>query len=158
MLSFASYPAANRHYSSFSMSIPFLSVHSGRLVAAIAYGGLLLAGCGHALPRLPGFDAATWRADPYACRDQRRNAVPALAQGREQLYEARADDVTALLGPPDEEELRAGTEKVYYYYLEPGTQCNGRHARSGAACLSIRFGPIGTVTEVLTDPLSPKVL
>ena len=123
-------------------------------VAVVGLGGLLLVGCGHALPQLPGFDAATWRADPYACHNQRRAAVPALARNRERLYEARADDVTALLGPPDEEELRANTEKVYYYYLEPGTQCEARHARSGAACISIRFGPIGTVTEVLTDPLS----
>lgn len=122
---------------------------------AVVWAGLgLLPGCGHALPELPGFDAAAWRADPYACRDQRRAALPALARSREHLYEARANDVTALLGPPDEEELRAGTEKVYYYYLEPGTQCQGRHARSGAACLSIRFGSVGTVTEVLTDPLA----
>lgn len=118
--------------------------------------GSLLGGCGHALIQLPGFDGVAWRADPYACHNQRRAAVPALIRAKEQLYEARANDVTALLGPPDEEELRAGTEKVYYYYLEPGTQCDGRHARSGAACLSLRFGPIGTVTEVLTDPFTPK--
>lgn len=118
-------------------------------------GGSLLAGCGHSLPQLPGFDAAAWRADPYACRNQRRAAVPVLRQAKERLYEARANDVTALLGQPDEEELRAGTEKVYYYYLEPGTQCNGRHARSGAPCLSLRFGPLGTVTEMLIDPLTP---
>ncbi|WP_201982157.1 hypothetical protein [Hymenobacter rubidus] len=118
---------------------------------AIATG---LASCGHSLPQLPGFDAVAWRADPYACRDQRRTAVPVLTREKEKLYEARADDVTALLGPPDEEELRAGTEKVYYYYLEPGTQCAPTHRRSGAACISLRFGPLGTVTEVLTDPLT----
>ncbi|HEX8507261.1 MAG TPA: hypothetical protein VF630_17995 [Hymenobacter sp.] len=125
------------------------------LVASIVACGLL-SGCGHALPELPGFDAATWRSDPYACLDKRRAAVPALLRSKEKLYEARANDVTALLGQPDEEELRAGTEKVYYYYLEPGTQCQGRHLRSGAACISLRFGPIGTVTEVLSDPLTPK--
>lgn len=113
-----------------------------------------LAGCGHALPTIPGFDAPTWRADPYACNNRRRAALPALLRFKEQLYEARADDVNALLGPPDEEELRANTEKVYYYYLEPGTQCNAGHARSAAPCISLRFGPLGTVTEVLTDPLS----
>ncbi|WP_197076629.1 hypothetical protein [Hymenobacter terrenus] len=137
------------------MPTSFLSAYSlRRAVSAVCCG--LLVGCGHALPKLPGFDAETWRADPYACRDLRRAAVPTLVQNKEQLYEARANDVTALLGQPDEEELRAGTEKVYYYYLEPGTQCEGRHARSGAACLSLRFGPLGTVTEVLTDPLTPK--
>ena len=115
-----------------------------------------LAGCGHALPRVPGFDAPTWRADPYACRDQRRAAVPALLRAKEQLYEARADDVNALMGPPDEEELRANTEKVYYYYLAAGPQCAAGHARSAAPKLSLRFGPLGTVTEVLADPLVPN--
>lgn len=124
----------------------------GRALAVSGFG--LLLGCGHSLNQLPGFDAAAWRADPYACRDQRRAAVPVLARSKEKLYNARADDVTALLGPPDEEELRANTEKVYYYYLEPGTQCEGRHARSGAPRFSLRFGPLGTVTEVLTDPLT----
>ena len=130
----------------------FLPTRLWRLLVLFAAGGLLQS-CGHALPELPGFDAATWRSDPYACRNLRRAAGPALIRGKEQLYEARANDVTALLGPPDEEELRAGTEKVYYYYLEPGTQCQPRHVRSGAACLSLRFGPIGTVTEVLMDPV-----
>ncbi len=114
-----------------------------------------LAGCGRALPNIPGFDAPAWRADPYACRNQRRAAVPALLRVREQLYESRADDVNALLGPPDEEELRANTEKVYYYYLEPGTQCAAGHVRSAAPRISLRFGPLGTVTEVLADPLTP---
>lgn len=119
----------------------------------ILVGLLVLSGCGHALPTISGFDAPTWRADPYACHDQRRQALPALLRAREHLYEARADDVNALLGPPDEEELRANTEKVYYYYLTPGTQCRPGHRRSAEPRLSLRFGPLGTVTEVLSDPV-----
>ena len=155
MLSFATYLPTYGSIS-FSLPMPRFSLAPARLRGAVllAFGGLWLSSWGHALPRLEGFDAAAWRADPYACRNQRRAAVPALVRGREQLYEARANDVTTLLGQPDEEELRAGTEKVYYYYLEPGTQCEARHARSGAACLSLRFGSIGTVTEVLMDPLA----
>jgi len=114
----------------------------------------LLTSCGHALPQLPGFRDAAWRADPYACRNQRAAELPALLQHKEQLYEARANDITALLGHPDEEELRASTEKVYFYYLQPGSQCDARHLRSTAPRLSLRFGPLGTVTEVLADPLT----
>ena len=128
---------------------------TGRLSFVILASPFLLSACGHALPQVPGFDAATWRADPYACRNQRRAGLSVLLRAKEQLYEARADDVNALLGPPDEEKLRANTEKVYYYYLEPGTQCNGRHLRSAAPRISLRFGPLGTVTEVLSDPLTP---
>lgn len=138
MAQFAVYLRVRRHLSSF-----------------LLVGSSALAGCGHALPNIPNFDATTWRADPYACHDQRRAAVPALVRAKELLYEARANDVNALLGPPDEEELRAYTEKVYYYYLEPGTQCAAGHVRSAAPRISLRFGPLGTVTEVLSDPLTP---
>lgn len=112
-----------------------------------------LGGCGHALPSIPGFEAAAWRADPYACRGQRVALLPPLLAARAQFYNARADDVTALLGHPDEEELQAQTEKVYFYYLTPGTQCGPRHPRSAQPRLSLHFGPLGTVTEVLVDPL-----
>ena len=114
----------------------------------------LLAGCGHALRSVPGFDAAAWRADPYACQGRRAALLPPLLAARATLYEARADDVTALLGQPDEEELQVQTEKVYYYYLAPGAQCGPRHPRSEAPRFSLHFGPLGTVTEVQSDPLA----
>ncbi|MGI4835010.1 MAG: hypothetical protein ACRYFK_16280 [Janthinobacterium lividum] len=115
--------------------------------------GLLLAGCGHALPNVPGFAAAAWRTDPYACLGRRAALLPPLLAARTRLYDARADDVTALLGHPDEEELLAQTEKIYSYYLLPGAQCGPRHPRSAAPRLRLRFGPLGTVTEVQAEPL-----
>ncbi len=131
--------------------LPAARLHSvARTLAAAGLAGSLIA-CGHALPQVPGFDAAAWRTDPYACRNRRAALLPPLLAAREQLYEARANDVTALLGQPDEEELRANTEKVYFYYLAPGTQCAPGHRRSAAPQLSLRFGPLGTVTEVLAD-------
>ncbi len=117
---------------------------------------LALAGCGHALPPLPGFEPARWRADAYGCQGQRAALLPALLQARDRLYATRADDVTALLGHPDEEELREGTEKVYIYYLVPGPQCPPPHRRSVAPCLRLHFGPLGTVTEILADPAASQ--
>ena len=123
-----------------------------------AGAALLLGGCGHALPSVPGFAAAAWRADPYACHNQRAALLPPLLAARTQLYGARADDVNALLGPPDEEELQAQTEKAYCYYLVAGAQCGPRHPRSEAPRLRLHFGPLGTVTEVQADPLLPADL
>ena len=118
--------------------------------------GLALAGCGHAISSIPGFDAAAWRADRYACAGHRAALLPPLLAARPQLYRARANDVTALLGRPDVEELLAQTEKVYHYYLVPGAQCAPRHPRAATPQLSIHFGPLGTVTEVQADPLGSK--
>ena len=119
--------------------------------------GLALAGCGHAISSIPGFDAAAWRADRYACAGHRAALLPPLLAARPQLYRARANDVTALLGRPDVEELLAQTEKVYHYYLVPGAQCAPRHPVAPTPRLSIHFGPLGTVTEVQADPLSEAI-
>ena len=126
----------------------------GRAAAAVAL--LALGGCGHALPPLPGFVPAAWRADAYGCQGRRAALLPALLKARDQLYFTRADDITALLGHPDEEELREGTEKVYIYYLVPGPQCQPAHRRSAAPCLRLHFGPLGTVTQIIADPAGPK--
>jgi hypothetical protein len=111
----------------------------------------LLSGCGHALTTIPGFQAAAWKADTYACQGKRAALLPPLLAARASLIEARADDVTALLGQPDEEELQANTEKVYYYYLTPGPQCGPRHPHATGPRLTLHFGPLGTVTEMLAD-------
>ncbi|MGI4885798.1 MAG: hypothetical protein ACRYFR_12640 [Janthinobacterium lividum] len=128
-----------------------ISLRFARWVGPVATG-LALAGCGHALPPLPGFAPAAWRADTYGCQGRRLALLPALLKAREKLYLTRADDINALLGQPDEEELREGTEKVYIYYLTPGPQCQLPHRRSAAPCLRLHFGPLGTVTEILADP------
>ena len=127
---------------------------AGRLLPLALAG--LLAGCGHALPDIPGFAAPAWRADRYACAGQRVALLPPLLAARPRLYEARANDVTALLGPPDEEELLAQTEKVYHYYLVPGPQCGPRRPHAGGPRLSLHFGPLGTVTEVQADPVPSR--
>lgn len=118
---------------------------------AVSVTAVLVSACGHALPELAGFDSAAWRRDTYACQNQRARQVGILNRYREQLYGARIADIDALLGRPDEEELSAQTEKTYYYYLEPGTQCAPAHQRSSANKLALRFGPLGVVTEVLYD-------
>ncbi|MDF7811420.1 hypothetical protein [Hymenobacter sp. YC55] len=111
---------------------------------------LLIAACGRSRPNLPGLDSATWRQDPYGCRNVRASQAKAFLKAKEQLYGSTTATIEELLGRPDEEELAEQTEKTYYYYLVPGPQCSPNHQRSAVNRLSIHFGAIGTVTEVLT--------
>lgn len=133
------------------MAFPFRFLLRPRAGLGLPLAGLLgLGSCGHALSEVAGFDAAAWRADPYACHNRRAALLPPLLAARATLYEARANDVTALLGKPDEEELQVQTEKVYYYYLTPGLQCGPHHPHTTAGPrLALHFGPLGTVTEVI---------
>jgi len=123
-----------------------------RHLLAVAVFPLLLSACGHDLRAIPGFDAAAWRQDAYACRNQRTALLPTLLQHRNLLYDTRTDAIDALLGHPDENELSEQTEKIYIYYVAPGAQCTPRHPRSPASKLRLRFSPTGIVSEVLYQP------
>ncbi|HEX8427481.1 hypothetical protein [Hymenobacter sp.] len=111
---------------------------------------LLFASCSRSRPVLPGLDSAVWRQDAYGCRNLRAPQAKSFLKAKEQLYGKTTATVEELLGRPDEEELAEQTEKTYYYYLVPGPQCEPGHQRSAANKLSIHFGALGTVTEVLT--------
>ncbi|GAA4007575.1 hypothetical protein GCM10022408_19450 [Hymenobacter fastidiosus] len=117
----------------------------------------VLPSCGHSLSSIPGFDPVSWRKDVYACQNQRARQLPAINAYRETLYGTRTASIDALFGRPDEEELNEQTEKTYYYYIEPGTQCEPRHQRSTANKLTFHFGPTGIVTAVLYErPLTAQ--
>lgn len=127
------------------MKLLTLRLHRLLLPAAL----FVLSGCGHALPSLPGFDAAAWKTDPYGCNGQRTALVPILEKHRAKIFEARINDITNLLGHPDEEELGEQSDKVYIYYVAPGTQCAPSHPRAAANRVMLRSGATGTVTEVI---------
>ncbi|UPL50835.1 hypothetical protein [Hymenobacter sublimis] len=122
----------------------FLSRFAGGLLLAA-----LLSGCGHALPDFPGFDSAAWRKDSYGCQSRRAALLPILEKHRNELYGARLNDVTSLLGHPDEEELGEQSDKVYVYYVAAGQQCAPGHPRSTRSRVLLRSGATGTITEVI---------
>ncbi|MBB4602077.1 hypothetical protein HNQ93_002354 [Hymenobacter luteus] len=111
--------------------------------------GALTAGCGHSLPSLPGFDSEAWRADAYGCRSKRATLLPVLEKHRGELYGARVNDITRLLGHPDEEELGEQSDKVYIYYVTAGLQCAPGHPRAARGRVMLRSGATGTITEVI---------
>ncbi|MBX0289781.1 hypothetical protein K3G63_04990 [Hymenobacter sp. HSC-4F20] len=133
-------------------TVPFLL----RQVAGCLLLSGLLAGCGHSLPELPGFDSATWRTDSYGCQNRRTALLPVLEKHRDLLYGARVNDITRLLGHPDEEELGEQSDKVYIYYVASGLQCSTGHPRSGRARVLLRSGATGTITEVILPVLSSR--
>ncbi|KAA9339787.1 hypothetical protein F0P96_03995 [Hymenobacter busanensis] len=119
----------------------------------------LLASCSQSSITIPGFDAAAWQRDTRACQNTRAKLLPPLDQHRQKLYGLSNGAVNGLLGHPDEEELEEQTQRIYYYYLDPGEQCQPGHPRSKARRLVLRFGALNTVTEVLystTPPIGKK--
>lgn len=108
---------------------------------------LVLAGCQQRIE--PGsFDTTVWKADPLACQGNRRQLVSQLEVLKPQLYRHSPREVMAVLGRPDAEELREGSQRVFLYYLEPGPQCKNRKAVSAANKVTVRFNALNQVSEV----------
>ncbi|QIX59668.1 hypothetical protein FY528_18405 [Hymenobacter lutimineralis] len=72
------------------------------------------------------------------------------------MYRVHTDAIDQLLGRPDEVELSAQTEKVYTYYVLPGAQCSPGHPHAQAGRLTLRFDPLGLVTEILMPNVRPQ--
>ncbi|WP_022823056.1 hypothetical protein [Hymenobacter norwichensis] len=127
-----------------------------RSLFAFATGLVLLASCGQSNTSVPGLNTAIWTQDTYGCQNKRSEQAKAFISNKEKLYGKTTAAIEQLLGRPDEEELAEQTEKTYYYYLEPGSQCDAGHARSNANKLVIHFGAIGTATEIRTERPLPN--
>lgn len=139
----------------FVRQVPCFSLSRCLLPAAGLSLTLLLAGCGRALPELPGFDAPAWRKDPFGCQSARAAQLPVLEKLRDKLYDARISDIDAVFGHPDEEELSEQSEKIYIYYTRSGAQCLPGHPRTATGRVLFRFGATGVLTEV-TLPVANK--
>ncbi|MBW7467365.1 hypothetical protein K0O23_09810 [Pontibacter aydingkolensis] len=118
-----------------------------RLIPVYLLLCLLLTACG--VPdSLKGFDSETWKNDRYACNGQRQKLTGEFEKIRRELYGKKEYVVRNLLGKPDSESLLERNQRIYYYYLEPGSQCDDRSKLSEANWVEVRINPTGKVSEV----------
>lgn len=107
----------------------------------------LLSSCG--VPEsLQNFDSENWKADSFACAGKRGELVDDFEKIRKELYGKKEYVLRNVLGKPDSEELLERNRRIYYYYIEPGTQCSDRYKLSEANRVEVRIGATGKVTEV----------
>ena len=108
---------------------------------------VVLSSCG--VPdSLKDFDSETWKEDRYGCNGERQKLVGEFNTIRRELYGKKEYVVRNLLGKPDSESLLERNQRIYYYYIEPGTQCTERGKLSEANRVEVRINPTGKVSEV----------
>lgn len=117
---------------------------------------IILAG-GSCRPKVsfPDFDSVAWKQDAFACRGERRKMLSELQKIRRELRGLAISQLMGVLGKPDSEALLAGNERIYYYYLQPGTQCQNKQKLSAANKLLVRFNALEQVSEVIFEQPVP---
>ncbi|MBB6610102.1 hypothetical protein H7F15_03545 [Pontibacter sp. Tf4] len=97
---------------------------------------------------LKGFDSDSWKADKNACKGERGNLTPEFEKIRKELYGKKEYVVRNVLGKPDKEDLLKRSQRIYYYYLEPGSQCTDATTLSDAFRAEVRINSLGKVSEI----------
>jgi hypothetical protein len=105
---------------------------------------LITGACGKPLPTLDGIDLKQWKDDKNGCNHFREKLIDTLVSQKDKLKGLSEDDILALLGHPDQNELYKRNEKFFKYFLEPGPICR---SDSSEMILSIRFNSVGLAKE-----------
>ncbi len=119
-----------------------------RFILAPALFLLLLGACSTP-DSLKDFDSDTWKDDRFGCDNLRAGLADDFELIRKELYGKKEYIVRNLLGKPDSEELMERSQRIYYYYIEPGAQCqDDRKKMSEANRVQIRINSLGKVSEI----------
>jgi hypothetical protein len=113
-------------------------------VLAVTFFVFVFVACGKPLPTLEGIKLTQWKDDKNGCNHYREKLIDTLISQKDKFKGLSEDDVIALLGRPDQNELYKRNEKFYKYFLQPGPSCR---SDSSETILSIRFNSVGLAKE-----------
>ena len=100
-------------------------------------------------PILERFDSKAWKNDRMGCKGGRAKAFPLLSIQKEKLKGLGQNQVLALLGKPDLQELAPRNQRCYIYYYKEGHQCQGGKLNiKQDLILRVRFDALDRVNEI----------
>ena len=108
-----------------------------------------LAACSKPLPELKGVNIESWKADKYGCAGNREPFIETVRTQKNSLLALSEMQIVDILGKPDRTELSKRNQKYYYYYFQPGKDCQSPVLNP--LRLSIRFNAVGLANEITVD-------
>src|SRR5687767_13724750 len=112
--------------------------------------GCLITGCS-AKPDLPDFDEAIWQKDVRSCDNKRPGMVASLRKNTQNLIGLRHNEIIEVLGKPEGNSLEKSGERVYYYFIQPGSHCQNKKQISDANKVFIRFDALDRAYKMKID-------
>ncbi len=110
---------------------------------------LFIVACTASVPELDGFDAVSWKQDRNACGGERERLRANLLDQKDKLLGLSEMEMVDVLGKPDQQEIYKRSEKFFYYYLSPSSECET--PSPSPERLAIRFNAVGLAKEISID-------
>ncbi|WP_026464457.1 hypothetical protein [Adhaeribacter aquaticus] len=110
---------------------------------------IIISGCNSKKIDLPGFNQEEWRQDERSCGSRRPNLLPGFRAIRKKLIGLNHYDIITIFGKPEGESLEASGQRIYYYFVEAGPQCQERRAIKGVEKVAIKFDVLDRVNEII---------
>ena len=98
---------------------------------------------------LKDFDEQKWQNDKKGCTGHRSEMESDLKAALEQLKGLNADEIIAVLGKPDKNELYKRSQKFFIYHITPAKECTQSPVNEVNTSLRIRFNAMGLAKEVM---------
>ncbi len=116
---------------------------------SLSFVFVFVVACTASVPELDGFNAEAWKTDRNACTGQRENLRTNLLNQKGKLLGLSEMEMVDALGKPDEQEIYKRSEKFFYYYLSPSSECP--NAAPSPERLVIRFNAVGLAKEISVE-------
>lgn len=113
-----------------------------------------LVSCSKPLPKLEAVDTAVWKEDRLGCLGKREAMEPSLSKEMNKLKGLSEMDIVDLLGRPDANELYKRNQKFFFYYINPGPDCDD--SAESPRRLVLRFNAMGYCQQVSINSSSPR--
>src|SRR5688500_17963469 len=103
--------------------------------------------CSKPKPTLEGFNSELWKKDKRGCEGKRSYFAEILLTKSTDIKGMDDDDIAELLGKPEKSNWEDRGKKTYFYYIQPGNQCDSTMMLEGTK-LAVEFDALGRVKLV----------
>ena len=97
--------------------------------------------------RLKGFDNQGWQDDRMGCQSKRLTLIDDLMARKSEITGLGQEEISKLLGKPDQHELSSRNKKSFTYFLAQGPGCP--NAVDNPPKLIIRFDGLGRSKDII---------
>lgn len=97
---------------------------------------------------IENFDEAAFQADPLGCKGERLRMKEQVLQLPQHLTGFSQQEIQAILGKADRQELSNRSQKYLVYFIEPAPACAENRSEKEPLTMYVRFNSVGRSNEI----------